>query len=160
MTGAGSCSTGDVVRLTLDDTPSRAANAAISARDVIPSLARMFETWTAAVFGEMYNRAASSALLKPSAEQRDDFTFAGRERIGPGDVRADAEPSLDGVQVFDAPAAPTSRGARAAFSACGSRLVEPVQARSVNAPCRRAQFRSARCRASFSPRMLGVFVRR
>ena len=48
-------------------TPAACAYAAASVRVSAPSLARMCETWTLAVFGEMNRRAAIPQFVAPAA---------------------------------------------------------------------------------------------
>ena len=70
----------------------RTAQAAISARVERPSLARMFDTCTAAVFGEMNSRSASWPLVSPSATQRGDLPLA-RRQLAVGARRRPLQPA-------------------------------------------------------------------
>jgi hypothetical protein len=50
--------------------PAACAYAAASVRVSAPSLARMWETWTLAVFGEMNSRAAIAQFVAPEATRQ------------------------------------------------------------------------------------------
>ena len=75
-------------------------------RLAMPSLARTLETWTAAVFGEMKRRPASSALREALGEEGDDLPLARGERLGPGHGAAEADAAADGLELLDPPARP------------------------------------------------------
>ena len=68
--------------------PWRTAQAAISARVDRPSLARMLETWTAAVFGRDEQPLGELAVRQPVGEQRGDLPLAcGQLAVGPRSTR-------------------------------------------------------------------------
>ena len=124
----------------------RTAQAAISARLDRPSLARMFDTCTAAVLGEMNSRSASWPLVSPSA------TSAATSRS-----RAVSSPSA-------AADAPCRRRASASARSRARRASGRGRRRSPGAPPparrrgrrRRAALRRAPCAASRSPAWPGT----
>ena len=72
----------------------------------------MFDTCTAAVRGEMYNRSASAGVAQAFRNERGDLPLPGVERVGPRGAGADPEPALHGDELVDPPAAPAGQMVR------------------------------------------------
>ena len=126
--------------------PAACAYAAASVRVSAPSFARMWETWTLAVFGEMNSRVAIAQFVAPAATRQS--TSRSRSVSEATFCSARAEPA-DGI---GAPGGSSHRLGRAGRTARAASRARPRGRRASRATtCSRAATRSRRSRAGASP---------